>query len=178
MKITSAWLGLGLALLFASPAHAYLPIPLSVEELNRQADLVIRGTVLEKTCRRDAEGRIYTEVVLQVTETWRGHVGGERITVVQGGGILGNRAETAIGQVDYALKEDVVAFLVRNVRGEPVTVAMAQGKFHLERVGSLGTTLATNPFHKGETQVKSRRVVSGPGLTLEELRRRVKEAGR
>lgn len=167
-----------LALAVPPSAWALVPIPLSVEQLNRQADLVVRGTVVEKTCQRDADGRIYTEVVLQVAETWRGAAGGDRITIVHGGGVLGNRVDTAVGQVHYALREEVVAFLIRNPRGEPVTVAMAQGKFHLEQVGEPGRILASNPFHQGTVEDKAAGRVWAPRVPVEELKRRVQEAAR
>ena len=178
MKTPALLLAIVLWCDLATPAHAFLPIPLSIEDLNRQADLVVRGTVLEKTCRRDPEGRIYTEVVLLVAETWRGQAGGERLTIVHGGGILGNRAETAVGQVNYRLNEEVVAFLIRNPRGEPVTVAMAQGKFHLERSAKDDSTRASNPFHQGTVSTKSHDKMVGPCLTVDELKRRVLEGKR
>lgn len=177
MKLSSFLASLGLCCLLAAPAHAFIPIPLSVEELNGHADLVVRGTVQEKTCRRDEQGRIYTEVVLRVSETWRGKAGGERLTIVHGGGILGNRAETAIGQVEYTPGEEVVAFLVHNPRGEPVTVGMAQGKFHLERTKD-GGVWASNPYHSGESTDKSRTKTLGSRLAVDELKRRVTEAAR
>lgn len=173
MKPRSVILGVCLAALMASKAQALIPKPLSVEELNRHADLVVRATVLEKTVRRDDQGRIYTEVVLQIAEAWRGKPGGERLTVVHSGGVLGNRAEMAIGQVDYRLGEDVVAFLVRNPRGEPVTVGMNQGKFHLEPADKQGVVWASNPFHFGVPTDKARAKSTAPGLTVEELKRRV-----
>jgi hypothetical protein len=178
MKLSSLLVGLGLCCLLTAPAHAFIPIPLSVEELNRHADLVVRGTVKEKTCRRDEQGRIYTEVVLQVAETWRGKPAAERLTIVHGGGVLGNRAETAIGQVEYTPGEEVVAFLIHNPRGEAVTVGMAQGKFHLERNSKDSTVWASNPFHAGETADKSRAKSLGARLAVDDLKRRVREATR
>src|SRR5689334_7993195 len=65
--------------------------PLTVEALARQAELVVQGTVLSKTCQRDPAGRIYTKVELEVTDVWKGAVTGSPMVLVHGGGILGEQ---------------------------------------------------------------------------------------
>src|SRR5919109_303019 len=58
--------------LLASRGHALRIEPLSLDRLADQAALVVRGTVLSKSCQRDPAGRIYTKVQLDVVEVWKG----------------------------------------------------------------------------------------------------------
>ena len=161
--------------------------PLSIESLTRQADVVLQGTVLGKACQRDPAGRIYTRVELQVVELWKGAVPGSPFVVVHGGGVLGEQQSVVAGQVQYDIGEEVVVFLVRNGRGEGVTLGLMQGKFHVWRDGPAGRRFVVNPFHGApETAaggIRSR-ITSMPvagslaGLELAELKKRVLEASR
>src|ERR1051325_155697 len=76
--------------------------PLSIEQLARESALVVRATVLSKSCQRDLAGRIFTKVELEVAEVWKGSLLTNRLTVVHGGGILGDRKATVSGQVEYS----------------------------------------------------------------------------
>jgi hypothetical protein len=153
--------------------------PLSIEQLTKESTLVVRATVLSKSCQRDPAGRIFTKVELEVAEIWKGSLPTNRFTVVHGGGILGDRKATVSGQVEYALGEEVVAFLVLNHRGEGVTLGLAQGKFQIRQEAGTGERLAHNLFH-GETGSRSQGVSTGDRLptqhrlTLAELKRRVR----
>lgn len=121
--------------------------PLSVEELTARADWILRGTVLSKTCQRDASGRIYTAVELQVGEVWKGAdlAAGQTVRVVHSGGTLGEERVAVSGQVDYEVNEEVVAFLRCNARGEGVTIGLAQGKFRVESDAATGARLVRRP---------------------------------
>jgi hypothetical protein len=122
-------------------------IPLSLPELTGKAELVVLGTVLSKTCQQDEAGRIFTRVELQVAEVWKGAVAAQNLAVVQGGGILGDRRIVVSGQVEYTVGEEVVAFLVRNGRGEAVTLGLAQGKFHVAQDSPTSIKTVHNLFH-------------------------------
>lgn len=135
-----------LCLLLSHPVRAVIVQPLSIGELVIQADLVVRGTVMSKSCQRDPSRRIYTKVDLDVSEVWKGNLQPGRLTIVHGGGILGEERVVVSGQVDYRLREDVVVFLIRNSRGEAVTLAMAQGKFTVSK-GPAGTLYVSNGIH-------------------------------
>jgi hypothetical protein len=161
--------------------------PLSIESLTKQADVVLQGTVLSKTCQRDPAGRIYTRVELQVTELWKGAVPGSPFVIVRGGGVLGERQSVVAGQVQYDIGEEVVVFLVRNGRGEGVTLGLMQGKFHIWREGVTGSRFVVNPFHGApETAaggIRSRSTARPVAdslalLELAELKKRVLEASR
>ena len=150
--------------------------PLSIEEMARQSALVVHGTVLSKSCQRDPAGRIYTKVELQVAEFWKGSLATNRLTVVHGGGILGDQKATVSGQVEYGIGEEVVPFLVLNRRGEGVTLGLAQGKFHVRQEPRTGEWLAHNLFHgEADSQGKNDLLPTGRRLTLAELKRRVRE---
>lgn len=109
--------------------------PLAVSELAGKADLIVEGRVLGKVSLRDDAGRIYTKVQIHVSEVWKGSPPASStsnlLTIVQGGGTVGDVREEVSGQVQYDLGEEVVAFLLINPRGEPVTIGLAQGKFHV-----------------------------------------------
>ncbi|MEW6158649.1 MAG: hypothetical protein AB1813_14550 [Verrucomicrobiota bacterium] len=116
-------------LCLAPGLRAIIISPLSVEELTDQAEWIVQGMVRAKTCQADASGRIYTRVELELTEVWKGKLSAKTLEIVQGGGTLGERRSVVPFQAEYAVGEEVVAFLVRNTRGEAVTLGLAQGKF-------------------------------------------------
>ena len=124
-------------------ATQFLPLP--IEELARSADVVLRGEVISRRCDRDARGRLTTHIELAVSEVWKGPPTG-RFTVVQAGGTLGEERQTIIGQAEYRIGEEVVAFLAVNRFGEGVTLGLAHGKFSLTRSPE-GELRAQSAFH-------------------------------
>jgi hypothetical protein len=139
-------------LVFAlNSTQAALMRPLGIDELTRKADLIVRGTVLDKTSLRDVAGRIYTRVNVRVSEVWKGalptNAAPNSLAIVQSGGTVGDVREEVSGEVQYNVGEEFVAFLVFNQRGEPVTIGLAQGKFHVWRDPQTGEKFAHNPFH-------------------------------
>jgi hypothetical protein len=157
-------------------------VPLSLAELSHKADLVLYGHVLSKTCLRDADRRIYTEVVLDVRETWKGTLAGARFTIVLAGGTLGEERCLAPGQADYRPGEEVVAFLRLNRRGQGVTLGLAQGKFEVWRQSADGPRLVRNLFlgrSEGSPRTTRAQATTGAGLIpLADLKRQVQEASR
>jgi hypothetical protein len=132
---------------FAAGIESAQFVPLSIEDMARQAELIVRGRVLEKTYNRDAEGRIYTSIRLEVLETWKGKTPSSPITLVHSGGKYEGRVAAISGQVEYTPGEEVAAFLVLNSRSQAVTLGLAQGKFHLWKDPESGQVLARNLFH-------------------------------
>ncbi len=163
--------------------HALVMQPLSLETLGTQAEIVVQGTVRSKVCQQDRAGRIYTRVEVDVTELWKGAVSGSPLLIVHGGGTLGERQATVAGQVDYAIGEEVVAFLVRNDRGEAVTLGLMQGKFHVWKDPVSQAKFVSNPFHGVPPAGSATALQAGAGMAvrpdalgLAELKRRVVEA--
>ena len=153
--------------------------PLSIEALTDQSELILQGTVLSKTCLRDKSGRIYTQVELAVTEVWKGAISGSPFLIVHGGGVLGEEQSVVSGQAPYELGKEVVAFLVRNERGEGVTVGLMQGKFDVQKDPNTGTHYVAHPFLRIPEQGKMA-LKSGPGaagargrMPLAELKKQV-----
>jgi hypothetical protein len=160
-------------------AQALLMRPLAVEELARQADLIVQGTVLDKSSLRDEAGRIYTRVNIRVAEVWKGvpPTNGTpgMLTIVQGGGTVGGVREEVSGEVQYDVGEEFVAFLVFNSRGEPVTIGLAQGKFHVWRDRQSGEKFARNLFHGGPDPSDAGAAQTRPSLRLQDLKQQAQQ---
>jgi hypothetical protein len=168
-----AWLWL-----IALCLHAGDLTPLTIEELTEQSALIVHGTVLSKTTQRDDAGRIYTATELKVTEVWKGaHDVTRPLTIVQGGGTLGEERATVTHQVQYEIGEEVVAFLVLNSREQAVTLGLKQGKFHVQPGAAKGEKLVHNPFHGDkstkDSSTKAYRLPNEVPLTLSALKQRV-----
>lgn len=168
--------GLGLARAFATRW-----IPLTIEQLAAQADLVVHGRVSALEVGRDAAGHVFTRVEAEVRAVWKGALAGDRCDWVAGGGVLGDRAERSEAQARYEVGEELVVYLVRNPAGERVTIGMAQGCFPV-RVDAVGGRWASNPFWGDDpsaaTTTGGVRWPARRPLSLEELERRTREAGR
>ncbi|MBL9134212.1 MAG: hypothetical protein JNK85_00025 [Verrucomicrobiales bacterium] len=178
-------MGLLLALVFPYLALATRMVPLAIEQLAGTSELIVHGHVQSVGTRRDAEGRVFTRVELEGMNVWKGRLEGTSCVVVLGGGILGDRQVAVTGQAEYAVGDEVVLFLVRNPRGEWVTVALEQGRFRVETDVDGQHKRASNLFWG----VGPEKAPSGSGprtppglrqgvLSLEELKRRVVEAVR
>jgi hypothetical protein len=166
------WFSLAL-ILFAKTSTAVQMIPLSVEEMTAKSDLVLHATVKSKVCERTPEGRIITRVELSTVETWKGNLTTNTFTVVHGGGTVGNIRTEVSGQVDYEIGEEVIAFLVRNPRGQGVTLGLSQGKFNVWKDKVTGEKFAHNLFH-GATKKQAAADKKAVKLQLKELERAVK----
>ena len=122
-----------LALVVSASALASTVLALSVEEMTRRSDVVVRAQVVSQSSRRE-KGRLYTFTTLEVRETWKGRPE-ETIVVRQLGGVEGELATYVAGDARLEPGEEVVVFLRRNPAGEPVYhfVGLAQAKFRIER---------------------------------------------
>ena len=168
------WLFLTLAFgLSGAELSATQMTPLPVEELGQRADLILHGTVLNQTCQRSPEGRIYTRVELQVREVWKGALTNATFTIVHSGGTVGNLRTEVSGQVRYAVGEEVVAFLALNSRGEGVTLGLAQGKFRVWQDKQTGEKFAHNLFHGTSEQSPAPADKPSERLALKDLGARV-----
>ena len=154
---------------------------MSIETLAVKADAVVHGRVVRLSCQRDDEGRLFTKVRLQIVEQVKGRQGGEMLTVVQGGGMLGRRIARSPLQPRYQVGGEVVVFVVFNSRGEAVTLGLNQGKFDVARQMETGLATVRNPFHGLAKRDDPRAVVKralrqAKPLTLAELKRRVRRS--
>jgi hypothetical protein len=117
------------ALLAASPALGAEAIALSVEELARSSDAVVRGQVRGMTATLSSDGRrIFTLVDLEVSATWRGDAG-KTVKVIVPGGIVGDIGQRVDGAPTFAEGEEVVVFLNSAEAGGHRVAGLSQGKF-------------------------------------------------
>jgi hypothetical protein len=173
------WVGLLAVLFIPIPfACAWQGTSLDVGTMSRRADAVIRGQVLDRVCRTDDAGRIYTQVLLRVLEVWKGSNNRTELRIVHSGGQWQGETVRVTGQVQYDVGEEVVAFVVWNQRGEGVTVGLSQGKFSV--IGDdMPSALSVTP-PKGRLDSPNQKTAVRPSdstvLPLVQLRRRVQEA--
>lgn len=139
--------------------------PMSIEELTKHADIILRGKVLSQTCEPNPATQIQTRVEVEVHEVWKGANPGARFQVVLAGGTLGNRRVVVPGQATYTPGEEIVAFLRKNDRGQGVTLSLCQGKFEVFS-DAAGRTFVRNMFHGNgaDAAVQGARSVAGSGL--------------
>lgn len=158
----------------ACAAQAGRMFPWSIEELTAKADLVLHGTVAGKTVQRDAAGRIYTTIQLQVDENWKGRPNANPFVIVQAGGVLGEEISRVDGQEEFSIGEEVIVFLVVNQRGQGVVIGLVQGKFKVATDAG-GEKVAHNVFHGLAPETGPRRNEKGTAqrLTLRQLKERV-----
>ena len=164
-------------------SSADVVIPLSIEQLTARADLVLHGSVLAMETRRDEAGRIFTRIEIAVEETWKGELATNRFTVVQGGGVLGDKRTTVTGQAGYKVGERLILFLALNSRGEGVTLGLAQGKFDIVQDAASTELFVRSPFHGGgaagfQVGRASPSQSASSRLTLSALKQRVKGGAR
>src|SRR5690606_12655826 len=109
--------------------------PLSVEEMATRADLVVRGTVERIDSFRDGD-RIYTDIDVRVSETWKGDVESETVRVRVYGGSADGYRTIVMGAACWSPYEEAVLFLVSNGVDTYDVLSLAEGKFHLAPEGT------------------------------------------
>lgn len=119
--------------------------PLSVEELATRADLVVRGSVESINSFRDGD-RIYTNIDVRVTETWKGETEPETVRVRVYGGSADGYRTIVMGAACWGPSEEAVLFLVSNGVDTYDVLSLAEGKFHLEAEGTLERDLTGIAF--------------------------------
>jgi hypothetical protein len=120
------------ALLVAAVASATTIIAYDVPALTRASSVVVRGTVKSVAPRWTKDrARIMTDVVIEVSEPWKGTPARE-LTVMQPGGVMGEIGQRVHGTAKFSPGEEVVVFL--EARGDRyLLTGMVQGKFKVER---------------------------------------------
>jgi hypothetical protein len=138
----ACFMGLAFCLLVTpSPAAASTFRHLSMDELVRNSDAVVLGTVVARQARfaSDDSGRILTDVRVHVAESVLGSTEGSDVVVTVLGGEIGDQGQRVHGAPTFETGEEVVLFLQRN----PAHVApwslvgLAQGAFIVRRGPSL-----------------------------------------
>jgi len=125
-------------LLAASPVQATVVSPMTMDDLARQADVIVRAAVVSRHAAWDGEGRfIHTYTELRVTQAWKGPAAhGETLWVRQLGGTVGADALLLAGNASFEVGEDVIVYLHREAAlGLHFVVGMAQGKLSVQGDG-------------------------------------------
>jgi hypothetical protein len=119
----------------ASTASATVMVEVPLEDLIRQADVIVRGTVTSSAVRLEMrEGTLepQTLTTLRVTE-WIAGSGGETVQLRELGGEWQGGGVRYDGTPEYRIGEEVVVFLERRPEAphDLRTLAMVQGKFSI-----------------------------------------------
>jgi hypothetical protein len=117
------------ALLAAAPVRAAQAYAVSVEELARTSDAVVRGRVTAARAERSRDGlRIFTTFELRTGAVLRGKAP-QIARVLVPGGAVGRVAQRVDAAPSLAVGEDVVLFLRRAGPDAFRVAGLAQGKF-------------------------------------------------
>ena len=102
---------------------------LSLEQLARQADLIVKGRIQDiRNQTSQDRSAITTVVVLPIEKQWKGP-NVSMVTVRQPGGSAGEITQRVMGLPEFAVGEEVVLFLRKQADGRYATVGGKQGKF-------------------------------------------------
>ena len=137
-------LAVAFAALSAAPSGATTLVRVSLEELARQASVVVTGHAEAAHAERDpATGLIVTVTRLHVTRVIAGADPGADIEVVTLGGHLDGMGQVVEGEARLAPGDDVALFLESRPQGRARIVAMSEGRFEVS--GTAQSPLVTRP---------------------------------
>ena len=123
-------------LLIASMSGATIVRSMSLAEMTRTADVVVRATVQGRSANwNESRTRIYTVTRLEVGHVLKGPVqAGEEIRVRQIGGSVGEITQRVAGNAHFTAGEEVLVFLDQDAKlGLHYVIGMAQGKYTINR---------------------------------------------
>lgn len=136
MKLLKNNISLFLILLaFSNVTQATIMKEASIENMTKDADLIIIGRVEVIDCRWVQNGKmIHTFVTISIESLIKGSLDRKSIIVEVPGGIVGEITAMAMGEAKFYPKEEIILFLRKN-RIIPSTtyfvVGMCQGKFRI-----------------------------------------------
>lgn len=118
------------------PARATVMVEVSLDDMVRGADAIVRGTITRTGVRMQIEdGHMEPYSVSEVAvDEWLSGPGDDHVTVRERGGEWQGAGHFIDGTPHYRVGEEVILFLERNPSGRDFcTYAMAQGKFIVRR---------------------------------------------
>ncbi|MFZ5469487.1 MAG: hypothetical protein ACOZIN_08630 [Myxococcota bacterium] len=128
----TGWKSLALCLV-AGAGFATTMVAVDVPGLTKGSDAVVHGKVTGIEAKWSGDRRrIFTEVSLEVVETWKG-APPARLVIVQPGGVVGDVGQRVEGVAHFRVGEEVVVFLEARGTGRYLVSGMAQGKYRVER---------------------------------------------
>jgi len=145
----------GIVLLHSFPAFSMTLIVRTDRQMIETADLICDATVVEVEPRLHENGRVFTHIVLDVHEFWKGAVKGNQVELIERGGAADGVLDVVPGTPRYQRGDHVVVFIARTPSGLQTLDAWA-GQFRV------ATTA------KGRSVVF--RPAAGPGVRLFRVR--------
>lgn len=114
--------------LAASPARASMALAMDLQELTAQADRVVVGEVLSvKSAWEPDHKRIFTNIEVQVADSWKGTApAGGKIVIQQPGGQVGDIESRVYGLAQFQVGDRAVMFLKGTPRASAV-LGLGQG---------------------------------------------------
>lgn len=114
-------------------ALASTVVPLSTDDMALLADAVVVGQVEDQTTRLES-GMIYTDIVLDIQEVWKGSLQAPTHLVVRTlGGEHNGVVASVAGSPGFARGEETLLYLEQNKKGEWKVLGLNQGKWHIQR---------------------------------------------
>jgi hypothetical protein len=141
-----SWRRLAWAAMFGAAAVASaMPVPVSLEQLARDADLIVVGNVAAVFAERRGES-IYSLARIKVEQVVKGQPPPE-VTVESLGGRIGDQVLAVSGGVTYAAGERVVVFLKKAEKsGVYQTAGLRQGRLMVQGDMVLGHNQSLEMF--------------------------------
>jgi hypothetical protein len=164
-----AVLSIVLGALFAQPSLARM-VPISLEQLTRNSDLVVVGDVEEVRGYRGKDNGTYSVATLRVIDVIKGNVSGETVSVeYRGGAIPGEEVAVSISTIEPLRKgERVLLFLVewdsKVFDGKTYIIGSYLDKFIMDKKGIVGKG--------GFTMEEGRKKEFGP-MHINELKQKI-----
>jgi hypothetical protein len=114
-------------ILATASARASLVLALDLAALTQRAERVVVGEVLSVRSDWDAgHKKIYSTIVVQVAETWKGDAPGGRVTIVQPGGAVDDIEMHVHGMPHFSTGDRAVLFL-SGTAAQAAVVGLGQG---------------------------------------------------
>ncbi len=127
-----AFLGVFASLVVAGVAHATTMVALDMEGLVQRSDVIAVARVVDQQARWGDEGRILTDVLLEVEQPLQGDVpAGEQFIMVRLGGSIGDLGMRIAGEPAFENGERYLVF-GRHWEGFYRPVGMSQGVMRVD----------------------------------------------
>jgi hypothetical protein len=112
-----------------SPLLAETLQKLSLEQLTREADIIVRGRIQKVSSEKSPDrSQIITLIEVRVTEQWKGPQA-SIVTLSQPGGSVGGTSQAVPGLPHFSPGEELILFLEKVSGNRFLTVGGKQGKF-------------------------------------------------
>jgi len=122
------------ALVGGSTVSATTVLKLSMKDLARKSDTIVRARVEDAVARYDTNKEIYTYFTLKVLDPVKGSRKDDIITIRQLGGVVDHIASIVPGMPTFKKGEEVVVFLTqKDAAGYPWVMGLQQGKFTISQ---------------------------------------------